>query len=1592
MNSTPPSQDFRTSGASPAYESDAYAQPHQQIRDPTARTSSFSAQPTSSTMPASQQTFSSFNTRQGAPPNLASPLPGPGAPSAVGTNPASTRAFQPTHGHSQSTSVLLNSSARQMYKPQSPQSSQQPGSLRSDSMRPMSAFQPLDNPDYYANGSVGGASPTSPRPPSPTGSTARSIRSTAQTPLTFKSQDLRSALSLQESQQKKLYMEGYLLKRDDLGTDGKPLHVADDKRRWSECFVQLSGTVLSLWNVDQMKQAAKNATEVPPTYINITDSFVDFIGLLIEDPKLIPGSRGRYHHAFAINSAGNNRTIFCFRDPPPFPPESLEQWLAPEHRQKPQHRTVIGWLNLGHRHLQAWINAIRLASWEKVRLEEIYTGALIRARLGAVGGPGSSTPDGVKDSPAVSVSDMTIKSPLLKGKMEGWVKARFMGSTEWKKVWMVLTDHKPDESEFGAKKKFWKIGSSGGDRSSTMSLNSSSTAAPGALGNDGKELPPPPGSNGAPGVASFFENKKDKKPFASLIYAAHAFAVYPSRPELVEGSSLFKIEGVFPSSTVLSATHRVRSTGWVMLMPELEAAGSKGANAEMMKWLIAFMDSFKLYGRPETFVWEARDPISPFFAYPIGPFKDRLFLDRELAEFLEIAREDHLTTRASLHGIMAARMRGERTKILQPLPPPSQNMVIPSRSAAALTPVDEPRTASRASAADSGSRLPPFDFDSNRDQPPASIIANTQGPEDAAELPAELPPRISQAFRDSARGDFADDQRERPSSPDFDASRPPREARPDQFGATQPSLHNAPTTTQVSATAVTTVSAPAEPVAAVPPNNAISSSNAARAPVVAPINTATLSNDQVDERASIRAIPVASPRDASSSVLASSQAPASMQSSVPARAPESSLTYLSPNAGAQPMSASSSQAESVASRAAPVFGPSGRGAEQNVAEEPRSTKRDSDLPTNYDESALFYMASISDQLPAPTSQPVVMSAPSGNVVTKESSQASRPQSLAPASGATSAIQSESTHPTRLSSDQPQATTAAATGPVQAEHVKPEQAQTVPRANPTQDDTINDDALAAYSFLEQPSSPALRTKEIAPKPIESDCTAVSPVPSVVATQPAPNTTTQTSTNSNFGARPAGVQYPSTFGQNKRAAERKSAAQLQAQAHQEALSRPGRAGGNKLKGIRRPGWVDDSEEEEDEEEEEEEDNESHQDARAANRAGPAGGIVRSAASPNRGAPGGDSPVNLADSTGSLGRSNDQAMQGVAGTFPRSTSGYGASVLGGSRSASPGQSPARAGMPTHPSIQAYQRQSMFNTHLAVAHGDESRSNTPPQGPIVRDRQTFLQLNPEEQPGAMTTVFTPHGLVQAGAQDKAERSAKAQEAEARAMGSHLVNVPNKPPPPQAGLLGAITAHERDRKGAGGFGATLTERERERAAAERRQREEDLVRQQQQQMQQQQMAYFNPMMYQQMIMSGMMGGMGGMGGMGMMGMPHMGAFGGSQMGGMGGGFDPMMAQQQAMQAAQMAYMNALQQANHEGSALGHGSPTGTPASTMGMPMGGLPFMASPHMSMMGAPYPGFMAAMGGAQSEFGVGRATSPLPRPSSTKPNGQANGQNNV
>ena len=236
------------------------------------------------------------------------------------------------------------------------------------------------------------------------------------------------------------------------------------------------------------------------------------------------------------------------------------------------------------------------------------------------------------------------------------------------------------------------------------------------------------------------------------------------------------------------------------------------------------------------------------------------------------------------------------------------------------------------------------------------------------------------------------------------------------------------------------------------------------------------------------------------------------------------------------------------------------------------------------------------------------------------------------------------------------------------------------------------------------------------------------------------------------------------------------------------------------------------------------------------------------------------------------------------------------------------------------------------------------------------------------MTKAFTPQGLLSAGMQDKQERSAKRQEELARESGASLINVPNKPPPPQVGLLGAITAHEREKKREGGIGATLTEREREKRLAEDRQRRlDDLQRQQLEQQQAMAAQFGGGGMYGQTLSPQMTGMM---------------PYGYNPMQSMY--FNPMMMNPQHMFAAQQAaqaYQQAMIAMSTAGSQIGDntGNNGGSPNNGMGNGPTGSPNLRpgsvgagnspspnpmmggfDPRMSMMGMPPMMGMGGMGG--------------------------------
>lgn len=55
-------------------------------------------------------------------------------------------------------------------------------------------------------------------------------------------------------------------------TGGKP----STDRVWNECFAQLVGTVLSLWDAAQLDAAGEDG-EVVPTFINLTDASIKMV-------------------------------------------------------------------------------------------------------------------------------------------------------------------------------------------------------------------------------------------------------------------------------------------------------------------------------------------------------------------------------------------------------------------------------------------------------------------------------------------------------------------------------------------------------------------------------------------------------------------------------------------------------------------------------------------------------------------------------------------------------------------------------------------------------------------------------------------------------------------------------------------------------------------------------------------------------------------------------------------------------------------------------------------------------------------------------------------------------------------------------------------------------------------------------------------------------------------------------------------------------------------------------------------------------------------------------------------------------------------
>ncbi|OAA56570.1 PH domain-containing protein [Niveomyces insectorum RCEF 264] len=196
--------------------------------------------------------------------------------------------------------------------------------------------------------------------------------------------ELQPVFTLLNRQANKLYQEGYFLKLDDQNTQGRP----NPDRNWTECFAQLVGTVLSLWDAAELDAAGEQG-EVLPKFINLTDASLRVIESLptrsTDEPPL--------QNVLSVSTAGRNRYLFHFNSH-----HSLVQWTA----------------------------GIRLAMFEHASLQEAYTGALIAGK-------------------GKSLNNINLIMTRARFKTEEWVRVRFGAGVPWRRCWCVITP--PDEKE-----------------------------------------------------------------------------------------------------------------------------------------------------------------------------------------------------------------------------------------------------------------------------------------------------------------------------------------------------------------------------------------------------------------------------------------------------------------------------------------------------------------------------------------------------------------------------------------------------------------------------------------------------------------------------------------------------------------------------------------------------------------------------------------------------------------------------------------------------------------------------------------------------------------------------------------------------------------------------------------------------------------------------------------------------------------------------------------------------------------------------------------------------------------------------------------
>lgn len=333
-------------------------------------------------------------------------------------------------------------------------------------------------------------------------------------------QDMHVVQDLYDNYSQKVYIEGYIYKKNDLTVDGKSFGDPN----WSKVYAELCGPVLTLWDTE-----FEQDENVMPQYVNITDSNVQLLGRLNERENVL-----------SLNSAGANRYFIDVSD----------------------FNTLVN-----------WVCALRLSCFECSRLQEIYTKIFISRSV---------------------YSDISSK-PM--NKMEGLVQVRFTGTTEWQKLWVVVSDRKEEKKLFGKK------------------------------------------SVKARGQMMFYESKKAKTPIMTMVNVVQAYTIFPDSPQLIDLATMLKVEG-FDGEAGTSVS--------------IKAASPK----ELVQWIIGTLDAFKLYGRPAKLIDDSNNISALNFGEPMNGYGlPRLFLEIPEVIHLNYKDETLLDNKAQFAGILLQKLQ-----------------------------------------------------------------------------------------------------------------------------------------------------------------------------------------------------------------------------------------------------------------------------------------------------------------------------------------------------------------------------------------------------------------------------------------------------------------------------------------------------------------------------------------------------------------------------------------------------------------------------------------------------------------------------------------------------------------------------------------------------------------------------------------------------------------------------------------------------------------------------------------------------------------------------------------------------------------------